>query len=155
MQVGALATEAKKITSLHHPALGHAMEVVLLPLELGGCGTMDPATNLAKDVAVDTLAGLQHPASAARRGYTVRTEEATRERPMGGDDSATLGEETVRGLANVQLHYRGQQDLPPVRAPGELVREERARCALPQRASEILEAAPPPGPPGPLPSGLS
>ena len=87
--------------------------------------------------------------------YTVRTEEATRERPMGGDDSATLGEETVRGLANVQLHYRGQQDLPPVRAPGELVREERARCALPQRASEILEAAPPPGPPGPLPSGLS
>ena len=59
---------------------------------------MDPATNLAKDVAVNTLAGLQHPASAARRGYTVRTEEATRERPMGGDDSATLGRKRCEAL---------------------------------------------------------
>jgi len=75
------------------------MEMVLLPPELGGCGTMDPATNLAKDVAVNTLAGLQHTASAVRRAYTIRVEEATREQPMGGHDSATRGEETVRGLA--------------------------------------------------------
>ena len=60
------------------------MEMVLLPLELGGCGTMDPATNLAKDIAVNTLAGLQHPAAAVRRAYTIRMEEATREQPMGG-----------------------------------------------------------------------
>ena len=95
---------------------------------------MDPATNLAKDIAVNTLAGLQHPAAAVRRSYTIRIEEATRDQPMGGDDSATRREDTVRGLANVQLH-RGRQDPPPVRMPGELVREERAKCApLSQRA---------------------
>ena len=61
-----------------------AMEMVLLPLELGGCGTMDPATNLAKDIDSDS-GGTTTPGCSGEEGvHHPDGGEATRDQPMGG-----------------------------------------------------------------------